>query len=216
MLVFDINTDLSPELDLDARKIGPWDSSELEVDGELADGESTLDSEPGRHRRKTAHISLTACEFDIDTSLCHEVFLDVPDDESSGDSIWFFDDEGVGLSLRILAAPSDGDYWADELCGSIVDELRSDIGDGAAHTSCARGPYGAEINVWEGRNRAQLVVGARGPAKSGWVVVATMVGPRVTRAHRDLCHHVLGSMVVYRPKNVAMVPGSALELRIKS
>lgn len=211
MLVSDIDTDLSPELDLDTREVGPWDSSELEVDQG-----SDFDYTPGRHRLDTSHISLTACEFDIDTSMCHEVFLDVPDDDSAGDSIWFFDDVGVGLSLRILAAPSRGNYWAEELCGSIVDELRSDIGDDDARVSCDRGPYGTEISVWAGQNRQQLVVGARSPVKSGWVVVATVVSPHVTQVQRELCHHVLGSMVVYRPQNVPMLPGSALELKIKS
>lgn len=210
MLIIENDIDLSPAVDLSAREIGPWDSSEL-----MDEREAGSVVEPGRHSRATAHITLTACEFDIDMSLCDEVLLDVPDDGHSGDSIWFFDGTGIGLSLRVLAAPSRGDYWADELCGSIVDELRGDIGDGAAHVSCDRGPYGAEISVWEDRDRAQLVVGACGPPGSGWVVVATMVGPRVTLAHRDLCHHVLESMVVYRPRNVAMVPGSALELRIK-
>ena len=63
MLVSDIDTDLSPELDLDTREVGPWDSSELEVDQG-----SDFDYTPGRHRLDTSHISLTACEFDIDTS----------------------------------------------------------------------------------------------------------------------------------------------------
>lgn len=187
---------------------GPWDSSEI--------GTSVLESEEPLHG-DFKRMSFTSCEFDIPVEYCSRVELDTPDG-APADSVWFFtdDDTGKALSLRVLASPKTGDYWADELVNGVISELKEDTGEATADVKIEtqRGEYGDEVLVTVDGISRQRIVGVTGRDGFAWTVVATLVGDELTDSDIFTIHDVLGSMIVYRPENTVMTPGTPMEFQV--
>lgn len=202
---------------------GPWDSAYV------GDRDTSAAVVPRRHRH-TYHrrVRLVPCEFDISAEYAASVAAGLNDDGEPESMHFFGPGDGpagspgarkVTVSLRVVTSPRTGDWWAESMCATTVDDVTV-LMAGQGSVTLGNGVYGDTVDVRlpsEKKNGPgtliQRITGVSGTDPAAWTVVVTVsCVTGVTDRDLGAVEDMLSTMVVHRGHGLVGPPGTPMVL----